>query len=199
MVLARYDCTIIRISAERNYWGDLLAWWVNVPAVAVGVVAVFASSAPDETMSSNDAIREVQQQARSGLSAMVSGACSFTPPVGRATKDNEDLFRVKLDGRDVLWIPGHAKKMQTRLPHSMRSNKERWTAGDRGNFAAATRVMLLVSKGGSRDQVRQAMSTHYMDLKALAAEVNLLDKSVNLFDKSALTSLIGFRSRLSST
>ena len=78
-------------------------------------VAVFASSAPDETMQSKDAIREVQQQARAGSGAMVSGASSFTTPVGRATKDNEDLFRVGLDGRDVLWIPEQAKEMQTRL------------------------------------------------------------------------------------
>ena len=46
---------------------------------------------------------------------MVSGASSFTTPVGRATKDNKDLLRVGLDGRDVLWIPEQAKEMQMRL------------------------------------------------------------------------------------
>ena len=85
------------------------------PAVAVRAVAVFASSAPDETMPSEDAIREVQQQARAGLSAMVSGAFSFTTPVDHATKNNEDLFRMGLDGRNVLWIPEQAKEMQTRV------------------------------------------------------------------------------------
>ena len=46
---------------------------------------------------------------------MVSCASSLTTPVCRATKDNKDLFRVGLDGRDVLWIPEQAKKIQTRL------------------------------------------------------------------------------------
>ena len=54
----------------------------------VRAVAVITSSAPDETWPSKDAIREVQQQARAGLGAMVSGASSFTTPVDRATKDN---------------------------------------------------------------------------------------------------------------
>ena len=79
-------------------------------------VPVFTSWAPDETLPSKDAICEVQQQARAGLGAMVSGASSFTTPVGHATEDNDDLFRVGLDGRgDVLWILEQAKEMQTRL------------------------------------------------------------------------------------
>ena len=49
------------------------------------------------------------------LSAMVDGVSSFTTPVGRATKDNEGLFRVGLDVGDVLWIPEQAKKIQARL------------------------------------------------------------------------------------
>ena len=102
MVLAQYDYVIMHISGERNCWGDLLSRWVIAPAVVVQAVAVFASSAPDETMPSKDAIREVQQQARASLGAMVSGASSFTTPIGRATKDNEDLFRVGLGVRDLL-------------------------------------------------------------------------------------------------
>ena len=92
MVLAQYDYMIMHISDERNGWGDLLYRWVNVQAVAMRALAVFESSAPDETMPSKDAICEVQQQARAGLSGMVSGASSFFTPVVRATKDNEDLF-----------------------------------------------------------------------------------------------------------
>ena len=60
-------------------------------------------------MPSKNSSREVQQEAWVGLSAMVSGASSFTTPVGRATKDNEDLFRVGLDGRDVV-DPGTSEK-----------------------------------------------------------------------------------------
>ena len=101
MVLTQYDYTIMHVSGERNCWSDLLSRWVNVPAVAVRAVMVFVISAPDETMPSKDAIREVQQQARACLGAMVSGASSFTTSVGRVTKDNKDLFHVGLDGRDV--------------------------------------------------------------------------------------------------
>ena len=88
---------------------------VNVLTGAMRTVAVFVSSAPDETMPSKDAFREVQQQARAGSGVMVRRASSFTTPVGRATKDNEGLFRVGLDGRDVWWIPEQAEEMQTRL------------------------------------------------------------------------------------
>ena len=115
MVLAQYDYTIMHISGERNCWENLLSRWANVPAVAVRAVAVFVSGAPDETIPSKDVIREEQQQARAGLGVMVSGTSSFTTPVGRAMKDNEDLFRVGLGGRDVLWIPEQAKEMQARL------------------------------------------------------------------------------------
>ena len=67
MVLAQYEYTIMPNSGEFNCWGDLLSLWVNVPAATVWAVAVFASSAPDETMPSKNAIREAQQQARAGL------------------------------------------------------------------------------------------------------------------------------------
>ena len=85
----------------------MLSRWVNVPAVAVRAVVVFASSAPDEIMPSKDTICEVQQQARASLGTMV----------GRATKD-DDLFRMRLDGRELLWISKQAMKMQTRLMRS---------------------------------------------------------------------------------
>ena len=158
IVLAQYDYRIMHYSGQHICWTDLLSRWIKVPAVAVRAVAVFASSAPDETMPSKDAVREVQQQARAGLSSMVNGASSFTTPVGRATKDNEDLFRVGLDGQDVLGIPEQAKEMQTRLMVCAH-NEGRRTPGGRGDFAAATRVVLLVLDGGSRDRVRQALST----------------------------------------
>ena len=91
MVLAQYNYTIMYNSGERNCW-NLLSRWVNVPAVTVWGVAVLTDSAPDKTMPSKDAIREVLQQARAGSSAMVSGASSFTTPVARATKDNGIFF-----------------------------------------------------------------------------------------------------------
>ena len=109
MVFSKYDYTIMHISGESNCWGDLLSRWVNVPAEVMQSVAVFAKSAPDETMPSKDAICEVQQQPRAGLSTMIRCASSFTTPVGHATKDNAHLLSVGLDGRDMLWIPEQAK------------------------------------------------------------------------------------------
>ena len=91
MVLVQYDYTIMHNSGERNCWGNLLSRWVNVPAGAVRAIAVFASSTPDEMMPSKDAIREVQQQARAGLGAMVIDA-SFTTLVGRATNEARICF-----------------------------------------------------------------------------------------------------------
>ena len=73
MVLAQYDYTIMHISGEYNCWEDLFSQRNNVQAVAVRAVVVFGSSVPDETIPSKDAIREVQQQARAGSGAMVSG------------------------------------------------------------------------------------------------------------------------------
>ena len=87
----------MHIPGERKCRGDLLSRRVNVPEVAVRVVTVFASSATDEIMPSKDATREVQQQARPGLGAIVSGASLFATPVGRTTKDNESFLRVGLD------------------------------------------------------------------------------------------------------
>ena len=82
--------------------------------MTVWAIAVLVGSAPCETMPYKDAFPEVQQQARAGLSTIVNGVSSFTTPVGRTMKDNADLFRVGLDGRDVLWIPEQAKEIQTR-------------------------------------------------------------------------------------
>ena len=85
MVLAQYEHIFMHSSGERNCWRDLLSRWVNVPAVDVRAAVVFASSAPDETTPPKDTIREVRQQATAGLSAMVSGAFSFTTAVGHTT------------------------------------------------------------------------------------------------------------------
>ena len=137
----------------------LFSPFVNVPAVAMRTIVMFASSAPDETMPSKEANWEVQQLARAGLGAMVSVRSPFTTPVGCATKNNVDLFRVGLNDRDVFWVPGQTKEMQSRLmvcAHMKDAEHRRIGLGD---FVAATRILLPVSHGGSRDWFRQAMST----------------------------------------
>ena len=84
MVIAHYDYTIMHTSSELKCWGDLLSRWVNVPEVAVRTVAAFASSAPDETMPSKDAIHEVQQHARAGLAPWLAmPVCSLLRLVAR--------------------------------------------------------------------------------------------------------------------
>ncbi|CAN0065761.1 unnamed protein product [Sphacelaria rigidula] len=114
-VLGQYDYSIRHISGERNCWGDLLSRWVNVPAVSVRAIAIFASGEPDETLPSKAAVREAQEQAREGLGGMVDGAETFTAAVGYVFKDGEGLFRVYVAGRDVLWISPAARELQTRL------------------------------------------------------------------------------------
>ena len=111
MVLTQYDFMVMHVSEVRNCWADMLSRRVSVLTVA--------ARAPGETIPSDDAIHEVQQQARAGLGAMVSGASCSPTPVGRLTNHNEDLFRVRLDDRDVLWIPEQANKIQ--VAHSVRS------------------------------------------------------------------------------
>ena len=57
-MLAQYKYTMIHLSGERIYWGNLVALLVNISAVAVRAVTVLVNSAPEETMLSNYAIRE---------------------------------------------------------------------------------------------------------------------------------------------
>ena len=54
--------------------------------------------------------------------------------------------------------PGTSKR-NVDAAHGMRSHEGSWKPEGCGDFVAATRILLLVSHGGSRDGVRQAMST----------------------------------------
>lgn len=54
--LGQYDYTIKHIEGERNYWGDLLSGWVDVPSASVRAVAVYAPSEPDHALPSKEAI-----------------------------------------------------------------------------------------------------------------------------------------------
>ena len=106
-MFAHYDYTIVHISGERHCWGDLLSRWVNVPAVAVRAVTVFASSALDEIMPSEDAICKVQQKVRASLSVMIRPL--FVHYSGWSRVEGQRVFfRMRLDGRDVLGIPEQA-------------------------------------------------------------------------------------------
>jgi len=62
-VLGQYRYTIRHIPGDRNAWGDLLSRWVNVPAMPVRAVAVFAPCDPDDSMPSKDVVRQAQRKA----------------------------------------------------------------------------------------------------------------------------------------
>ena len=132
-VLGQYDYTIQHISGERNCWGDLLSRWVNVPAVSVRSAAVFMPSAPDSALPSKQAVRAVQHDTRVSLG---DPDASFTDAIGRVVKDDEDLFRVKINGRNVLWIPDTARDLQMRLMVCAHMKE----AGHRGAAATLQRL-----------------------------------------------------------
>ena len=153
-VLGQYDYTIQHVAGERNCWGDLLSRWVNVPSVSVRSlsvrsVAVFMPSKPDVRMPSKQVVREAQQASRAQLGDSPASESSFKLTIGQVDRDDEGLYRVTIDGRDVLWIPGEAKDLQVR-PHDMCSNegsRPPWYGGD---VATAARVLLLGAYGRAR-------------------------------------------------
>ena len=101
-VLGQYDYTIVHIAGDRNCWGDLLSRWVTVPSVSVCATAVYAASAPDETIPSKQVIRDAQQASRANLGTLASGATSFMTNVGQVSLDTKGLFRLPVNGRAVL-------------------------------------------------------------------------------------------------
>ena len=77
--------------------------------------ALYAASEPDETLPSEQAIRDAQQASRATLGTLAAGAMSFMAADGQVTLADEGLFRFQVNGRVVLWIPGRAKKLQVQL------------------------------------------------------------------------------------
>ena len=105
-VLGQYYSTIMHIAGDRNCCDDLLLRWLNVPSVSARTSAVHASSEPDDTLPSKQAIWDAQQVPRANLGTLAAGATSFTTDDGQVTLDGEGLFRLHVNGRAVLWIPG---------------------------------------------------------------------------------------------
>ena len=105
----------MHIAGDRNGWGDLLSRWVTVPSVSVHAIAVYAASAPDETLPSKQVIRDAQQASRANLGTLVSAATSCMTNVSQVGLDAEGLFRFPANGRTLSWIPGGAKQLQVRL------------------------------------------------------------------------------------
>jgi len=135
-VLGQYDYAIEHIQGERNCWGDLLSRWVAVPSVRVRALAVYSPSEPDPALPSKEAIRDVQQASRASLGSLAAPATSFVTESGRAFLDEEGLFRIRVNDRDVLWIPEDATKLQTRLMVCAHMKD----AGHRGTTATLQRL-----------------------------------------------------------
>ena len=114
-VLGQYDYTIVHIAGDRNCSGDLLSRWVTVSSVSVRATAVYAPSAPDETLPS----KQVIWDARANPGTLASGATSFVTNVGQVSLGAEVLVRLPVDGRAVLWIPRGAKQTCLRFSREM--------------------------------------------------------------------------------
>ena len=111
-VLGQYRYAIEHIPGERNCWGDLLSRWVKVPSVPVRSVAVHSPSDADDSLPSVDVIRAAQRKAVADLGDNLR---SFPTTFGQVTLADDDLFRVRVGNRDVLWIPSGDKALQVRL------------------------------------------------------------------------------------
>ena len=114
-VLRKYDYTIMHIAGDRNCCDDLLLRWLNVPSVSARTSAVHASSEPDDTLPSKQAIWDAQQVPRANLGTLAAGATSFMTGDSQVTLDDEGLFRLQGNARALLWISEGAKELQLRL------------------------------------------------------------------------------------
>ena len=102
----------MHIDGDRNYWGDLLSRRLTVPLVSVSASAVYAASTPDKTFPSKQVIRDAQQASRANLGTCCVG---YVVHVDQVSLDDERLFRLPVNERAVLWIPGGATQLQVRL------------------------------------------------------------------------------------
>ena len=109
---------------------------MTAPSVGVRATTVYAVSAPDETLSSKQVIRDAQQAPRANLGTLASGATSLMTNVGQVSLDTEGLFRLPVIVRAVLWIPGGAKQPQARLMVCAHMKE----AGHRGAVAILLRL-----------------------------------------------------------
>ena len=110
-VLGQYRYAIEHIPGERNCWGDLLSRWVKAPSVPVRSVAVHSPCDADDSLPSVDVIRAAQRKAVADLGDNLR---SFPTTFGQVSLA-DDLFRVRVGSRDVLWIPSGDKALQVRL------------------------------------------------------------------------------------
>ena len=137
---------------------------MTVPSVSVRAIAVYAASAPDETLRSKQVIQDAQQALRANLGTLASGATSFMANVGQVSLDAEGLFRFPINGRAVLWTPKGAKQLQVRLMICAHMKE----AGHRGAVATLHRLSEYCCWFCMEEHVAEFVkqSLHCMDSKA---------------------------------
>ena len=86
--------------------------WVKVPSVPVRSVAVHSPCDADDSLPSVDVIRAAQRKA---VADVGDNLRSFPTTFGQVSLADDDLFRVRVGNRDVLWIPSGDKALQVRL------------------------------------------------------------------------------------
>lgn len=72
-------------------------------------IAFYVRSKPHDAMSSKNLIRKTQQRDRRAGEAMVAMSCSFLTCEGRASLDEEVLFRIVVDSKAVSSISSQAR------------------------------------------------------------------------------------------
>ena len=75
-------------------------------------VAVHSPCDADDSLPSVEVIRAAQRKAAADLGDNLR---SFPTTFGQDTLADDDLFRVRVGNRDVLWIPSADKALQVRL------------------------------------------------------------------------------------
>ena len=93
-------------------------------------------SAPDKTLPSKQVIRDAQEASRTNPGTLAAGAASFMTNVGQVSLDADELFRLLVNGRAVLCIPGGATQLQVRLMVCVHLKE----AGHRGAVATLQRL-----------------------------------------------------------
>ena len=74
--------------------------------MSVRASVAYAASEPDEILPSRQEIRDAQQASRTNLGTLAMGATSFMTDDGQVNLDEEELFRLQVNGCAVLWILG---------------------------------------------------------------------------------------------
>ena len=107
-------CTsrIVHIAGDENCWGDLLSRWVTRPGSPVcrhaSVKYTEALFAGSDKFPTKEVVRGLQ-------AAVAEGGSTRDTALRVASLDSEGLYRVEHHTHRVIWVPGGADSLKTRL------------------------------------------------------------------------------------